>query len=106
MNNRKTTGSPQPKSNFLGLPRRSVDKASAQVVSPRMNIVGLDWTSLDWTGLVWTGLVWQPNYYYSFQFMQALPLSPPFFLNNIFKKYILTRLSLSTTLYKGKLTKL
>jgi hypothetical protein len=48
-----------------------------------MNIVGLDWTSLDWTGLdwtglVWTGLVWQPNYYYSFQFMQALPLSPLF----------------------------
>jgi hypothetical protein len=35
-----------------------VDKASAQVVSPRINIVGLDWTGLDWTGLDWTGLDW------------------------------------------------
>jgi len=36
----------------MGLPRRSVDKASAQVVSPTgMNIVGLDWTGLHWTGL-------------------------------------------------------
>ncbi len=43
----------------MGLPRRSVDKASAQVVSPRMNIVGLDWSGspgMNIVGLDWTGL--------------------------------------------------
>jgi hypothetical protein len=83
----------------MGLPMRSVDKASAQVVSPRMNIVGLDWSGLDWSGLDWTGLAAHVLLFFSVHAGPALV--PTFFFNNI-----LTRLSLSTTLYKGRLTKL